>query len=103
MDIEVGHIEDFIIDDTTLTIRYLIVNTQNWWPGKNVLISPRWIELVSWEESIVFIKLFGKTIQQSPEYTEDTLITLEYEAKLHDHYNRQGYWVDEPKSDISEA
>jgi hypothetical protein len=31
---EIGHVEDFIIDDKTWTIRYLIIDTKNWWPGK---------------------------------------------------------------------
>jgi len=34
LDGEVGHVEDFIIDDETWSIRYLIVGTRNWWPGK---------------------------------------------------------------------
>ena len=46
---EIGHVEDFIIDDETWAIRYLIIDTQNWWPGKKVLVSPQWIERVSWE------------------------------------------------------
>jgi sporulation protein YlmC with PRC-barrel domain len=91
---EIGHVEDFIIDDETWAIRYLIVDTQNWWPGKKVLISPHWIERVSWSESAVFINLPRETIKQSPEYTEEFLPTRDYEDKLHLHYNRQGYWVD---------
>ena len=31
---EIGHVEDFIIDDETWAIRYLIIDTRNWWPGK---------------------------------------------------------------------
>ena len=31
---EIGHVEDFLIDDKTWAIRYLIVDTKNWWPGK---------------------------------------------------------------------
>jgi len=92
---EIGHVEDFIIDDETWTIRYLIVDTRNWWPGKKVLISPQWIERVSWSKSKVFVKLTRETIQQSPEYTEESLLTRDYEIGLHRHYNRQGYWVDE--------
>ena len=38
---EIGHVEDFIIDDETWAIRYLIIDTRNWWPGKKVLISPQ--------------------------------------------------------------
>jgi len=92
---EIGHVEDFIIDDETWAIRYLIIDTRNWWPGKNVLVSPQWIERVSWSESKVFINLYRETIKQSPEYTEETLLTRDFEAGLHRHYNRQGYWVDE--------
>ncbi len=96
VDGEIGHVEDFIVDDETWTIRYLIVDTQNWWPGKKVLFSPKWIESISWTESKVFVNLSRDTIKQSPEYSEESLLTRDYETKLHRHYNRQGYWVDEP-------
>ena len=48
---EIGNVEDFIIEDETWAIRYLIINTRNWWPGKEVLVSPKLIEQVSWDES----------------------------------------------------
>jgi hypothetical protein len=92
---EIGHVEDFIIDDEMWAIRYLILDTQSWWPGKKVLISPKWIERVSWSESKVFVNLPRETIKQSPEYTEKFLLNRDYETRLHRHYNRQGYWVDE--------
>ena len=95
LDGELGHVQDFIIDDETWAIRYLIVDTHNWWPGKKVLVSPQWIERVSWDESKVFVNLSRETIKQSPEYTEESLLTRDYEIGLHRHYNRQGYWIDE--------
>jgi uncharacterized protein YrrD len=93
---EIGHVEDFVIDDETWAIRYLIIDTRNWWPGKKALISTQWIERVSWLESKVFVNLPGETIKQSPEYTGESLLTREYEILLHIHYKRQGYWVEEP-------
>ena len=93
---EIGHVEDFIIDDETWAIRYLIINTRNWWPGKKVLVSPRWIERVSWDEKTVFVNLLRETIKQSPEYTEESLLTRDYETGLYQHYKRPGYWADEP-------
>jgi len=66
---ELGHVEDFIIDDQTWAIRYLIIKTGNWWSGKKVLVSPLWIGRVSWDESKVFVNLTRNTIKQSPEYT----------------------------------
>jgi sporulation protein YlmC with PRC-barrel domain len=92
---EIGHVEDFIIDDKTWAIRYLIIDTRNWWPGKKVLMSPNWIERISWDESKVYVNLTSDAIKQSPEYTEESLLTRDYETVLHRHYDRQGYWVDE--------
>src|SRR5512133_1628062 len=71
LDGEIGHVEDFIIDDETWTIRYLVVDTRNWWPGKKVLVSPHWIENVSWSESKIYVDLPLEVIKQSPEYTEE--------------------------------
>jgi sporulation protein YlmC with PRC-barrel domain len=93
---DIGHVEDFIIDDETWAIRYLIVATQNWWPGKKVLVSPQWIERVSWSESTVFVNLTRDAIRQSPEYTEESLLTRDYETGLHRHYDRQAYWIEDP-------
>jgi uncharacterized protein YrrD len=97
---EIGHVEDFIIDDETWAIRYLIIDTRNWWPGKKILISPQWIERVSWSESKVFVNLSTETIKLSPEYTEESLITRDYETRLHQHYNRPGYWADESDAKV---
>jgi hypothetical protein len=92
---EIGHVDDFIVDDELWAIRYLVVDTQNWWPGKKVLISPKWIERVSWNESTVFVNLTREDIKNSPEYNAEDLPARDYETLLHGHYNRQGYWVDE--------
>ncbi len=97
---EIGHVDDFIIDDETWAIRYLLIDTLNWWPGKKVLLSPHWIERISWGESKVFVNLSRETIKQAPEYTDESLLTREYESRLYQHYNRQGYWVDESAAKV---
>ncbi len=91
---EIGHVADFLIDDKAWAIRYMVIDTKNWWPGKKVLVSPQWIDRISWDEAKVFVKFSLKTIKQSPEYTDDLLLTRDYEAKLHEYYNRSGYWAD---------
>jgi hypothetical protein len=68
----------------------------NWWANKKVLVSPRWIERISWSESTVFVSLSSEAIKQSPEYTGASSLTRGYETRLHRHYDRRGYWVEEP-------
>ena len=72
-----------------------MVSTTDWWPGKKVLISTRWIERISWEESSVFLNLTRDAIKLAPELTDDALITRDYEEKLHNHYQFDAYWDDD--------
>ena len=89
---EIGHIEDFLVDDETWTIRYLVVATRSWWPGKKVIVSPLWIDSFSWSESRVQVGLTREEVRNSPEYSDVSVPSREYEASLHGHYNRLGYW-----------
>ena len=91
---EIGHVEDFVIDTETWAIRYLIINTHNWLAGKTVLISPQWIERISWNDRKVFINHSRETIKLSPQHSHNSELTRDYEIVLHGHYNHQGYWVD---------
>ncbi len=91
VDGEIGHVEDFIIDEADWTIRYLVVDTRNWLPGERVLVAPSWIERVSWEEAKVFVKLTQEAVRRCPRY-EGSALTREYEAQLYSYYGKPPYW-----------
>jgi hypothetical protein len=92
---EIGHVDGFLVDDEAWAIRYIEVATRNWWPGKKVLVSPAWIERVSWTDSKVYVGLSREAIQGAPEYVESSPITREYENRLYFHYGRPPYWLQE--------
>jgi uncharacterized protein YrrD len=48
---EIGHVKDVLVDDRVWAIRYLVVDTEKWWGGKAVLVSPEWLARVTWDES----------------------------------------------------
>jgi len=95
LDGELGLAEDYIIDEETWVIRYLIIDANDWWPGKKILLSPEWIERINWSERKAYVNLSRETIKQSPEYMEESRLTRDYEIGLHQHYNRRGYWNNE--------
>ena len=84
----IGHVEDLIVDDATWTIRYLVIDTRNWLPGRKVLIPPLWAESMSWTERTVSIDMTRDQIRQSPEYDPSAPVNREYEARLYDYYGR---------------
>jgi len=79
---EIGEVEDFIIDDTTWRIRFLVVDTGNWFPGKKVLISPKW------ETSLVEVDIPIDRVKNSPEYDPTKPLQETYESTLYQHYGR---------------
>jgi hypothetical protein len=92
---EIGHLEDFLFDDETWEIRYAIVATKNWWPGKKVLLRPQWITSVDWSAGEIHTNLTRKTIQKSPEWDPDSPVSREYELRLHQHYGYAPYWTND--------
>jgi hypothetical protein len=90
---EIGHVDGYVLDDGSWAIRYIEVATRNWWPGKKVLVSPGWIERVSWPESKVHVGLSREAIKGAPEYVESIPINREYENRLYAHYGRPPYWL----------
>jgi sporulation protein YlmC with PRC-barrel domain len=88
----IGHVEDFLIDNENWAIRYMVVDTVNWWPGKKVVVAPQWIKDVSWTESRVYVDLSRERIKNAPEYNPASIMNREYEDKLYEHYGSRKYW-----------
>jgi PRC-barrel domain len=97
VDGEIGHVDGFVMDDKAWAVRYLEIATKNWWPGKKVLVSPTWIQRVSWTDSKVHVGLSREAIKKAPEFLDSAPITREYEDRLHRHYGQPPYWLHESK------
>ncbi|MBC7483793.1 MAG: PRC-barrel domain-containing protein [Rhizobacter sp.] len=92
-DDSIGHVKDFIFDDESWAVRYLVVDTRNWWPGgKKVLLATRWIDRIDWADKTVHTTLTREQVKNSPEYDEAAVVDRVYEQRLHDAYGREGYW-----------
>jgi hypothetical protein len=92
LDGDLGHVEDFLVDDQAWAIRYLVVDTRNWWPGQKVVLSPEWIKSVSWAESTVHVDLRRDEIKAAPPYDPSRAFAREYEERLFEHHGRRKYW-----------
>ncbi len=88
----IGHIEEVIADDSTWAIRYVVVNTRNWLPGRKVAIDPHWFTAVRWTAEEVDIGLDREVVKNGPEYDPSVPINREFETRLYDYYGRPYYW-----------
>ncbi len=89
---QIGHVEDFIIDDVTWTTQYMVVDTCEWLPGKKVLVPTEWINSVCFDRGEIEVALTRKTIEDCPKYDPDTPVNRRYEERLYDYHGRPRYW-----------
>jgi hypothetical protein len=86
-------VADLLVDDETWAIRYLILDTSNWWGGHRVLVTPRWIDAVSWSDAKVSVDLTRQAVKDAPPYDSAAQLRRQQEQALHEHYGRPGYWT----------
>lgn len=94
---EIGHVQGLLVDEESWAIRYLVVNTSNWWLGHDVLVAPQWIKSVSWAEQTVAIDLTRDALKQAPSYDPTLPLAREMEIAVFQHHGRKGYWADEAR------
>ncbi|MCJ7453203.1 MAG: PRC-barrel domain-containing protein [Steroidobacteraceae bacterium] len=100
VDGEIGHVQGMLVDEKSWAIRFLVVNTSNWWLGHKVLIAPEWITDVRWSDQKVMIDLTRQAIQGAPPYDPAQLPDRAQERLVYEHYGRDGYWHRETRSSI---
>ncbi len=83
---DIGHVAGFLIEEKTWAIRYLVVNTSNWWVGHQVILPLDAIIGMSWTDSIMTVSLTRHSIRNSPHYAGTTLLDRAAEEAMHHHY-----------------
>ena len=88
---DIGHVAGFLVDDETWLIRYLVVDTSNWWLGHKVLVAPSWIDRVKWSDRSVRAGISRESIKGSPPYDKTIDWSREQDLGLYRHHGRSGY------------
>jgi uncharacterized protein YrrD len=82
----VGDVKDFLVNNEVWEIDYIVVDTGAWFPGKKVIISPKWIKQIRWDRSVIIVKLTKASIKNSPEYNHQLPLNNAYARNLEAHY-----------------
>lgn len=92
---DLGKVDDFIVEDGTWTVRYLVVDVGGWLRGRKVLLSPSWIENIGWTEGSVTVDMTRETLKAGPPYDPSMPVNRKYEEQLFDFHGRPCYWGEE--------
>lgn len=90
----IGYLNNYLFDDESWEIRYLVVDTKNWLlKERKILLAIDWIEKFDWDQSVFVTDLKSKAIRESPVYNPGETLKRDYETKLFDHYHKPKYWL----------
>ncbi len=67
---DIGHVYDFIIDDTTWQLKYLVIDTHNYFGGKKVLVDVKNIKEVSWGQSKIILAISKAVVNECALFDE---------------------------------
>ena len=70
---EIGHVDDFLIDEATWRVDYLVLDTSNWLGGKWVLIAPKTLKRIDWPNSTLRVGLTRDAVKHSPSINSVTI------------------------------
>jgi len=85
---EIGRVADFVADDESWHLRFMIVSIRNWFPGKKVFISIGWISDVNWRERKVSVELNKELVRKALKFDPSFPINKRLEERLYDFYGR---------------
>ena len=92
-DDSIGPVQDFVFDVRSWAIRYLVVDTQRWWPGgQRVLVGTHWVDRIDWASRQLHMRLTLAQVRASPGFQDVASISRDDEIRLHRNYERPGYW-----------
>jgi sporulation protein YlmC with PRC-barrel domain len=74
---EIGHVNDFIMDDENWQIKFIVVDTHNWFGGKKMLIPVGLIKKIEWTDSEVFLDMTIAAVKKCNLFAEEDFIHMQ--------------------------
>jgi hypothetical protein len=91
VDGDIGHIENVLADDANWEIRYLVIATRNWWPGKVVQLAPYAVKDVDWFGEHINMNVTRDQVRSAPSWDPLAMADEVSEEQFHDHFGWPGY------------
>jgi hypothetical protein len=91
VDGDIGALSGLLIDEDAWAIRFLIVDTGEWWAGHQMLIATELIEEVKWADASVWVDLTRQLLKDAPPYNSTLRLGSREETGIYQHLGRPGY------------
>jgi sporulation protein YlmC with PRC-barrel domain len=88
---EIGTVEDLLVDDEGLRVRYIVVSAETWWRGEKVLISPQSVFAIDAAAAEMRINVSREKVKGAPRYDPRVTVDGTYDTSFLSYYGIK--WV----------
>lgn len=88
-----GEVTDFLFDEATWAVRYMVADTRRWLPGRKVLIPRQAFGAPEWDSRRFPVSLTKQQVKDSPPLDADAPVSRKMETSLYRHYDYEPYWT----------
>ena len=89
----IGTVSDCLFDDATWLIRWFVVDTSSWLPGRKVLLPPSVLGHVNHIGHEFTVRLTKQQVKASPDVDTDLPVSRQIETDIYDYYGWNPYWT----------
>jgi len=91
---EIGKVRNFLFDDQSWRIRYLVVAVGSWFSRRDAIIAVTALEQPNWENKIFRTRLTRDQVRHSPDIDSEKPVSWQQEIAMSEYYGWPGYWED---------
>lgn len=88
----IGSVSDVLFDDNSWLIRWLVVDTGVWLPGRKVLLPPSVLGHADPTSKTFSVRLTRAQIETSPELDTQSPVSRQFEMSTYNYYGWSPYW-----------
>ena len=89
---KIGTVSDFLFDDTTWKLRWLVVDTGSWLTDSKLLLHPSAIDHADVPAEALLVNLTRDQVEHSPKIATDEPVSLQMEYQLYGYYGIDPMW-----------
>jgi uncharacterized protein YrrD len=89
---KIGTVSDFLFDDATWKLRWLVVDTGTWLKDRKVLLHPSVIDKADVPNEALLVKLTRDQVEKSPDIATDEPVSRQMEYNLYGYYGVDPMW-----------
>lgn len=89
---KIGAVGDFLFDDQSWTVRYIVVNVESWLSRHHVLIAVTALSEPDWKRKVFSVNLTQDEVRRCPDVSSKKSVSRQQQFAMSEYYGLPRYW-----------